>query len=202
MIKLYGIPQSRASRCLWMLEELGVPYENVRVSFVGDVQKPEYLAINPNGRIPALDDDGLVLFESLAINLHLARKYGKELWPGSPDDQSRAIQWSVWAMTELEPPVMRVLMHRAFLPAEQRVAAEAEAGEVAMRRPVGVLEGALRGRPYLLGDAFSVADLNVHSVLGWAPALGKVGFGDTPGVEAWLHRCGERPAAKRARALR
>jgi len=202
MIKLYGIPASRASRSLWMLEELGVPYENVRVSFMGDAQKPEFLAINPNGKIPALDDDGLVLFESLAINLHLARKYGKELWPASPDDQSRAIQWSIWAMTEVEPPVMRVLLNRAFLPPEQRVAAEADAGEAALRKPVGVLDAALRGRPHLLGDAFSVADLNVHSVLGWAPTLGKVGFGDTPNVEAWLRRCADRPAARRARALR
>src|SRR5512134_1031763 len=145
-IQLYGIPMSRASRCLWMLEELGVPYENVPVHFLGEAQKPEFLKINPNGRIPALDDDGLVLFESLAINLHLARKYGKDLWPASPDDQSRAIQWSIWAMTEVEPPVMRLLMHRAFLPAEQRVAAEAQAGEAALRKPVGVLEGALRGR--------------------------------------------------------
>jgi glutathione S-transferase len=126
VIKLYGIPQSRAARCLWMLEELGVPYENVPVSFLGDVQKPEYLKINPNGHIPALDDDGLVLFESLAINLHLARKYGKGLWPASLDDQSRAIQWSLWAMTEAEPPVMKVLLNRAFLPAEKRVESEAK----------------------------------------------------------------------------
>ena len=104
-IKLYGIPQSRAARCLWMLEELGAPYENVAVHFVGDTQKPEFLKINPNGRIPALDDDGLVLFESLAINLHLARKYGghKSLWPESPENQSRSIQWSIWAITEVEP---------------------------------------------------------------------------------------------------
>ncbi|HXZ88731.1 MAG TPA: glutathione S-transferase N-terminal domain-containing protein, partial [Candidatus Binataceae bacterium] len=75
-IKLYGIPQSRSARCLWILEELGLPYENIPVDFIGEAQKPEYLKINPNGRIPALDDDGVVLFESLAINLHLARKYG------------------------------------------------------------------------------------------------------------------------------
>ncbi len=202
MIKLYGIPRSRTSRCLWMLEELGVPYENVPVRFLGDAQKPDFLRINPNGRIPALDDDGLVLFESLAINLHLARKYGRGLWPSSLEDQSRAIQWSLWAMTEVEPPVMRVCMHRAFLPVEQRNASEAQAGEAALRKPVGVLEGALRGRPYLLGDAFTVADLNVHGVLGWAPTLGKVSFSDTPNAEAWLRSCGDRPALKRVYAMR
>ncbi len=203
-IKLYGIPQSRTSRCLWMLEELGVPYENVPVSFVGDAQKPDYLRINPNGRVPALDDDGLILFESLAINLHLARKYdgGKGLWPKSQDDQSRAIQWSIWAMTEAEPPVMRVLMNRAFLPEPQRNEAEAKAGEEALAKPVGVLEGALRGRQYLLGESFSVADLNVHAVLGWAPTLGRVKFEATPNVAGWLKRCGERPALARAMGRR
>lgn len=203
-IKLYGIPQSRTSRCLWMLEELGVPYENVPVSFVGDAQKPDFLKINPNGRIPALDDDGVILFESLAINLHLARKYGagKGLWPKSPDDQSRAIQWSIWAMTEVEPPAMRVLMNRAFLPEPQRNEAEAKAGEQALSKPVGVLEGALRGRQYLLGESFTVADLNVHAVLGWAPTLGRVKFDATPNVAAWLKRCGERPALARAMARR
>ena len=199
-IKLYGIPQSRSSRCLWMLEELGVPYENVKVSFIGDAQKPEFLKINPNGRIPALEDDGIVLFESLAINLHLARKYGAAngLWPKSPDDQSRAIQWSIWAMTEVEPPVMKVLMNRAFLPEAQRQEPEAKAGEEGLARPMRVLDGALAGRPYLLGDAFSVADLNVHAVLGWAPTLGKVSFSAWPKVAGWLKRCGERPALARA----
>jgi len=203
-IKLYGIPQSRASRCLWMLEELGVPYENVPVSFIGDAQKPDYLKINPNGRIPALDDDGLVLFESLAINLHLARKYdgGKGLWPKSADDQSRAIQWSIWAMTEAEPPVMKVLMNRVFLPAPQRNEAEAKAGEAAIAKPVGVLEGALRGRPHLLGDSFTVADLNVHAVLGWASSMGKMKFDATPNVAGWLKRCSERPALARATGRR
>jgi glutathione S-transferase len=203
-IKLYGIPQSRTSRCLWMLEELGVPYENVPVSFIGDAQKPDYLKINPNGRVPALDDDGLILFESLAINLHLARKYGdgKGLWPKSQGDQSRAIQWSIWAMTEAEPPVMRVLMNRAFLPEPQRNEAEAKAGEQALAKPVGVLEGALRGREYLLGDGFTVADLNVHAVLGWTASMGRVTYEGTPNVAAWLKRCGGRPALARAIARR
>ena len=203
-IKLYGIPQSRTSRCLWMLEELGVPYENVPIHFAGEAQKPDYLKLNPNGRVPALDDDGVILFESLAINLHLARKYdgGKGLWPKSPDDQSRAIQWSIWAMTEVEPPAMRVLMNRAFLPEPQRNEAEAKAGEQALAKPVGVLEGVLRGRQYLLGDSFTVADLNVHAVLGWTASMGRVKYDGTPNVAGWLKRCGERPALARAMGRR
>ena len=201
-IRLYGIPQSRASRCLWMLEELGVPFENVKVHFLGEAQKPDFLKINPNGRIPALDDEGVVLFESLAINLHLARKYdgGKGLWPKSADDQSRAIQWSMWAMTEVEPPLMKVLMNRVFLPEAQRNEAEAKAGEAALAKPLGVLEGALASRPYLLGDSFTVADLNVGSVVSWGPTLGKLKL--TPNVAAWFSRCGERPALARAMGRR
>jgi glutathione S-transferase len=201
-ITLYGIPQSRAFRCLWMLEELGVPFENVKIHFLGEAQKPDFLKINPNGRIPALDDDGLVLFESLAINLHLARKYdgGKGLWPKSADDQSRAIQWSIWAMTEAEPPLMKVLMNRVFLPEAQRNEAEAKTGEAAFAKPLGVLEGALASRPYLLGDGFTVADLNAGAVVSWAPTLGKLKL--TPNVAAWLSRCSERPALARATGRR
>ena len=82
MIKLYGVPGSRAMRSLWMLEELGVPYENIKINFAtGDTRKPDYLKINPNGHIPALQDGDVTLLESLAINLYLARKFDKGLWP-------------------------------------------------------------------------------------------------------------------------
>ena len=198
MIKLYGIPASRASRCIWMLEELGVKYENVPTSFIGDVQKPDYLKLNPNGHIPTLDDEGTILWESLAINLHLARKYGKgSLWPDSEDDQSRAIQWSIWAMTEVEPPVMEVLMNRAFLPEAQRDESKAKAGEAKLQKPAGVLDGQLAGREYLLGSRFTVADLNVHGVLGWSITLGKMSFPKHPNLARWLATCGKRPALAR-----
>jgi glutathione S-transferase len=143
-----------------------------------------------------------VLFESLAINLHLARKYdaGKGLWPRSPDDQSRAIQWSIWAMTEVEPPLMKVMMHRMFLPEAQRSEAEAKAGEAALAKPMGVLEGVLAGRPHLLGDPFTVADLNVGAVVSWGPTLGKLTL--SPNVAAWFARCSERPALRRAMGRR
>ena len=202
MIRLYGVPASRAFRCLWMLEELGVAYENVPVNFVGDVRKPEFLALNPNGRIPVLDDDGCVLFESLAINLHLARKYDGGLWPKGQDDQSRAIQWSFWAMTELEPPLMSVLLHRVLLPAEQRSAAKAAEGAQALPRPIAVLDGALASRETLLGGPFSVADLNVASVLSLGARFGAADLSSAPNASAWLARCTARPAAKRAMGKR
>ena len=82
MIKLYGVPGSRAMRSLWMLEELGVPYEHIKTNFAdGGTRKPDYMKINPNGHIPALQDGDVTLWESLAINLYLARKFDKGLWP-------------------------------------------------------------------------------------------------------------------------
>ena len=202
MIKLYGIPASRASRCLWMLEELGVAYENVPVNFVGDVRKPEFLKLNPNGRIPVVDDEGCVLFESLAINLHLAHKYDAGLWPKSLDDQSRAIQWSIWAMTELEPPLMTVLLNRVLLPAEQRDEAKAAAAARSLPKPIAVLDSALAGRETLLGGPFSVADLNVASVLALGAKLGAADLSSAANAAAWLARCTARPASKRAMGRR
>ena len=204
MIKLYGVPQSRAGRCLWALEELGVPYELVPVSFTGDNKKPEYLAINPNGRVPALDDDGLILFESLAINLHLARKYGaaQGLWPASADDQSRAIQWSLWAANEVEPHSVGYLLHTRLLPEAMRDAAKAKAALEALPKPLAVLEKALAGKQHLLGGGFTIADLNVATVLALA-WMGKAFDGAAfPRASEWIARVHARPAAQRVAARR
>ncbi len=202
MIKLYGVPMSRAARPLWMLEELGVPYENVPTHFAtGDTRKPEYLALNPNGHIPTLQDGELVLWESMAINLYLARRYDKGLWPHSVADEGRVYQWSLWAITELEGPLLTYLMHSALLPKEQRDPTKASEAVAQLAKPLGVLEGALAGRDVLVGQAFGVADLNVASVLSWA-RLVKLDLSKWPRVDAWLARCLERPAAKRVREKR
>jgi len=199
MIKLYGITGSRALRCIWALEELGVEYELVRTHFIGDSKKPEYLAINPNGRIPALVDGSLTLFESMAINLYLAKKYGGKLWPVEEDRQALALQWSFWGMTELEPHLIAILLNRMMLPEAQRKPEAAETAETALDRPLRVLDQALGDRSCLLGDEFTIADLNVASVLSMA---GMVGFDLSryPRVDAWLTRCVARPSMERARA--
>ncbi len=193
MIKLYGISQSRASRCLWMLEELGVPYEQIPIGF-GDLRKPDYLKINPNGRLPALEDDGLVLFESLAINLHLARKYDKGLWPKSADDQSRAVQWTLWVVNELEPHVIAVFLNTVAFPEPQRDASKVKAAKEALVRPLPVLNAALAGRETLLGGPFSVADLNVACVAAMGARFGAFDAAAYPNVKTWLDRCNARPA--------
>ncbi len=196
MIKLYGVPRSRTMRALWMLEELGVPYENEKVSFVGETRKPEFLKLNPNGHIPVLRDGDLTLWESLAINLYLARKYDKGLWPKSVEDEGRAFQWSLWAMTEMEEPLLTALLHRAFYPPEQRDAKKADDATERFKTPLAVLNGALAGREYLAGSAFTVADLNVAAVISWAPLAG-LDLASAPNVKAWVDRCTARPAYAR-----
>ena len=197
MIKIHGVPPSRTSRCLWMLEELGVPYENVPVSFVGDVKKPEYLAKNPNGRVPTLeDDDGLIVWESLAINLHLAERYDKGFRPKSIAERAHAVQWSIWAMTEIEPGLIDAFVHRRMLPEAQRDAAVGDAGEQKLERPLAVLDGQLAGRRWLLGDRFGVADLNVASVLAIAP-LARIDLAKHAEVTRWTGACMQRPAAQK-----
>lgn len=199
MIRLYGATASRALRVLWMLEEIGVPYEHVKTATT-ETRTAEFLKLNPNGHIPVLVDGSAVLWESLAINLYLARRYGAgTLWPATIEDEGRLFQWSIWAMTELEPVLLPILMHRRVLPAEQRDAAVAASAEAKLAAPLGVLEGALRGRAHLLGDNFTAADLNVSGVLSWA-LLARVGMEGWPLTAAWLQHCLDRPAFKKARS--
>jgi len=197
MIKLYGVPRSRALRSLWMLEELGVPYENVKINTTGDSRTPEFLRINPNGHVPVLQEDGLTLWESLAINLYLARKYDKGLWPKTVEDEGRVFQWSLWAMTELEEPIITALRHRVLYPEDQRDPKQAEAAAQRFTAPLKVLDGALAGKSYLLGETFTVADLNVAGVMMLAGAA-KLDTSSAPNVQAWLSRCTSRPALAKA----
>lgn len=200
MIKLYGVPASRAFRCLWMLRELGLEFDSAPTNFAtGDTRTAEFLKLNPNGHIPVLVDGSTVLWESMAINLYLARQYGAgSLWPASAADEGRAFQWSFWVMTEVEAALLATLMHRRILPREQRDADAAAAGEAKLAGPLGVLDGALRGREYLLGERFTVADLNVAAVLSWALMAG-IDLGRWPQLSAWLARCTGRPACAAAR---
>ena len=197
MIELHGIPGSRALRSIWAIEEVGVAHKLVPTSFIGDSKKPDYLKINPNGRIPALVDGDVTLFESMAINLYLARTYGGDLYPRNPGDQARAEQWSFWGMTELEPHLMQMVLHKVMLPEDQRSPDAVAAAERDIERPLRVLDAQLAERPYLLGDAFSIADLNVASVLSMSAFVG-YDASAFANVSRWLGECLSRPSFARA----
>jgi glutathione S-transferase len=201
-LKIYGVAGSRAYRTLWMVNELGLEYENMPIHFAdGSAKTPEYLAINPNGRIPAIDDNGLKLWESMAINLYLARKHDKGLWPKTIEGEAQAIQWSFWVMTEVEKPTLAVLFHKVFLPEGQRDPKAAEDGEQQLQRPLKVLDQALAKTGYLVGSSFTVADLNVASVLSWA-RIARMDLSAYPHVDKWLTAALQRPAAVKAAPVR
>jgi glutathione S-transferase len=176
-------------RVLWAATELGLNFEHIPVAWSDPYLKtPSYLRINRAGRVPAIDDDGFHLSESLAINLYLAKKTGSELYPATLQDEARAWSWTLWATADLES-----LLHRdARLPA---VTAEA-AGAVA--EALGILDGALMEQAYLLGERFTVADLNVAAVLSPTRAA-RLELEPFPAVRAWLGRCYGRPACVEAR---
>ena len=201
MTKLHGTSRSRSARSLWALEELGVSYEHNPMPTT-DAKSPGHLKLNPNGHVPVLEDDGVVLWESMAINLYLADKYGKNsLWPSDPAGRAAAYQWSFWAMTEVEPHLLNILRHRALLPTEQRDEKVAQAAVDALKGPMKTLDGALEGKEYLLGRNFTIADLNVASVLSWAPMM-RLDLSATPRAEAWLQKCLGREANKKVRGLK
>ena len=200
--KIYGVARSRAARVIWMAKELGLDYEHIKVDFAtGETRAPAHLALNPNGHVPVIDDDGFILWESMAINLYLAKKYGAGgLYPSRIEDEARAWQWSFWGMIEVERPVLTALFNRAILPENQRDSGAADAAEKTLAQPFAVLEGVFGGSSYLLGGQFTVADLNVASILAWAhPA--QIDFSAFPKLADWLKNCAERPAARAARQL-
>ncbi len=197
---LYGISGSRALRAIWGMEETGIEYNHVSTNFAEDAKEQDFLAINPNGRIPALVDGDVALFESMAINLYLAKKYGKGLYPNTIEDEGRAWQWSVWGISEIEPLQMQVVVQKLFTPEPKRDPKVTERALRGLERPLKVLDDQLAQRPYLLGDEFSVADLNVAAVM---LLFGMVGIDASAHkhLSRWLDACYARPALARARQM-
>ena len=202
MLKLYYATQTRAGRPRWLLEEIGAPYELVRLDLAkGDQKKPDYLKINPTGTVPAMVDGDLALFESAAICLYLADKFpDKRLAPpiGTPA-RGRYYQWVQYAMCGLEPPLVTMFMHTMMRPEAQRIPALVDEARTQLKGVLGVLEQALAGRSYMVGDGFTVADVMIASTLGWARMMGLIGT-DLPSVTGYLDRMLARPAMQRALA--
>ena len=195
MITLYGAMNSRAHRVVWMLKELALPYAHVPTPFTdGSTHRPEFLRINPNGRVPALDDDGLLLHESMAINLYLARKNGGPLAPAGLIEETLATQWSFWVVTEVEKPLLFASANRKLFAEGSRDEEQAQMALTKLDRPFKVLDAHLAAHTHLIGERFTVADLNVATVMDLAPQCG-IALDDWPNVKSWHERCLARPAA-------
>ena len=200
-LRIYGVARTRAFRPLWMAKELGLDHEHIPVE-IGDAgaRTPEFLAINPNGRLPVIDDSGFVLFESLAITLYLAKKHSLgKLYPGTLEGEAKAWQWSLWAVTEVDRGVNIWSLHAVRLPPAERDAGKLAEALAVLAAPFRVLDAAVAKQPYLIGGVFTVADLNVAAVISRAIDMD---LSAHPNLKAWLTRCLARPAAQAALALK
>jgi len=184
-----------------MLEEVGAPYELVRLDLSkGDHKQPEYMKIHPHGAVPALVDGDLALFESAAICAYLADKFPEKRLapPFATPERGLYYQWIVYSMATMEPPVLKVFLNTRFLPEEKRSPAAVEEGKTQWQQVARTLEAALAGKSYLVGDQFTAADLMVASIAGWSQFLGLLeGF---PKLGEYVARLAERPAFQRANA--
>jgi len=195
MLTIYGVHRSRASRNIWLANELGLPFKLVPVmqryrlpdpppAGVLHTKSPEFLKVNPNGHVPTMDDDGLVLHESLAINLYLAKKHGGPLAPATVAEDGLMGMWALWAMTEVEP-------HSLSIAQNGPTAAALDA----LRGPFSVLDDALADG-FLVGGRFTVADINVAEVVRYADGATEL-FKAAPRVKAWFEACRGRPAYRK-----
>lgn len=200
MLRIYGSAKSRALRNLWLLGELDIPYDHKDyLPGCPETRTPEFLALNPNGRIPVIDDDGFVLSESMAINLYLAKKHGSPLYPSDTTSEALVFQWSFWQTDRIDRQLVNYFMHSRVLPEAERKREIAEASWNEAVAAFDVLEIALRKSQWLAGSAFSLGDLNVGGALYRALFLD---LSKWPHLQAWLTQCWQRSAAKRVRAMR
>jgi glutathione S-transferase len=201
-VTIYGVAASRTMRPLWAALELGIDFKHEPVAF-GEAgsRKPEFRSVNPNGKIPALRDGDLLLFESMAIDWYLVRKFdnGKGLAPRTPEEEALILQWTFWSVSELEKQIIEWAFNAFVWPAEKRNAKVAEAAMASIQAPLQVLDRALDGKDWLVGERFTLADLNVAAV---CYRLLQADLSHVPKVQEWLRRCLERPAALAMRKMR
>lgn len=208
---LYGCYRSRATRNLWLAEEIGLELElrTVWQAYrLGDphaadaplnTESAEFRRIWPFGGIPVLQDGDLVLGESLAINLYLARRYGGELGPRDEAENAQMMQWALFGATEVEEAALAVLNGHGAGTGEGRAAA-AKAAE-GLRRPLKALEAHLATRRWMVGSRFTVGDINMAEILRYAQADQAL-IATHPAVDGWLGMCQSRPAFQRFWARR
>lgn len=194
-MKLYEFGPSRAIRVRWTLQELDVAFDAVTVDLrAGEHRKPEFLKINPAGRLPVLIDCDKVLTESVAIVLYLAEKYpAKRLIPAGLDERGQLYRWLLFTATELEQPLWRMVRHSMLYPEDKRLPAEIALAREDFAAVAQVLEAHMRGRNFLVGDAATVGDFVLAYTLDWAK-LARC-LNGLPVLDAYVEQMYARPKA-------
>lgn len=201
MLTIYGVYRSRATRPLWLLHEIGCDFRHVpviqgyRLPDASAADAPintasaEFLAINPQGQIPVMVEDGLILTESLAIAMYIARRHGGPLGPKSDAEAGLIAQWALFAATSIETPAIEIL----YAPEGDMGQAVRQVAAEKLRRPMARVEQHLAGRDWLLGGRFSVADIMLAECLRYAQSQSDL-FTAHPAVNDWITRCQARDA--------
>lgn len=202
MIQIYGSPNSSAGRCFLMLEELNVPYEQIPLDMRNKEHKSEkFLKLNPNGKIPTIVDGDFVLWESLAINHYLCEKYRPELLGQTIEERARVQQWSTWALAELQPPLVQMLIQLFFVPEDKRDMKSVETNREKVPPMLKVLDTSMAGKNYVLGQKISLADFNLFSVVNIAHAF-QIDLTAYPAVNEWFKRMKDRPSVRKFSEIR
>ena len=194
-MKLYEFGPTRSIRVRWTLQELGVDFESIRVNLLaGDHHHPEFLKINPAGKIPVLVDGDLVLTESVAIVLYLAEKYSdRGLLPRELNERAQVNRWLLFAATELEQPLWRISRHTALYPEERRLPDDVILASGEFKDMASVLEKHMRGRQFVAGNSVTVADFVTAYTLDWGNEYTLLD--GCPQLRSYINRMYTRPNA-------
>jgi len=197
MYKLIGSPKTRGIRVLWMLEELGVEYE---MDPVGP-RSAEALAVNPSGKVPMLQDGDDVIIDSVAICQYLADKHGKFTYPAGTIERAHQDSWTCFAIDEIDSALWFFAKNSFILPEELRSQTAREACKYEFDKALGFMEQRLGDRTYVMGDDFTVPDLLLGHLAGWATAGAKWEIPAGP-VADYFARVRSRPACVKALEIR
>lgn len=209
MITIHGVYRSRATRNIWLLEEVGQPWRLDPViqgnrlpdphapGVARNTLSPNFLALSPQGAVPVMEDGGFVLSESLAINLYLARTYGGDLGPRDPVEDALMQQWALYGATAVEPSAL-LLMYAHAQGRAATVEGKAEIAELGekLRRPLAVLEAHIAAHGHMVGGRFTVADINMAEIVRYAASDAQL-MSAYPRLTAWLDHLHDRPAFQR-----
>jgi glutathione S-transferase len=194
MLKIYGSPRTSAGRVYWMMEELGLNYERMPLNMSQREHKnPEFLKLNPNGKVPCLVDGDFVIWESMAITQYLAAKHNSPLLPKTAEETGLMAQWSYWSILEVQKHAVEWLIQVMFVPTERKDPSVIEKAQKSLVPLFGILDQALTNKQYLVSGRFTLADLHVASVVNVAISLG-FDTSPYPQVHSWIKACQDRPA--------